>query len=943
MNENQKNYEPSLIEGRLYQFWEESGFFRADPESQRPPYCIILPPPNVTGALHMGHALVDTLQDILIRWKRMLGYEALWVPGTDHAGIATQAVVERHLYTTTGKRKGDYSREEFISQIWNWKEKCEGQILSQLKKLGCSLDWNFLRFTMDKESSQAVLAMFKKLYDEGYIYQGNRLVNWDYALKTAISDDEVEHEQRDSYLWFIRYPLTSGKGSITVATTRPETMLGDTAVAVNPNDERYAHLIGKTISLPFTQREIPIIADSYVDPAFGTGAVKITPAHDFNDYEMGLRHNLPMINIMNIDGSINEHGGEFAGLSMEKGRELIVLKLKELSLLERVEPHANRVGISYRSKVVIEPYLSKQWFIAMEPFKEKILSAVRDQRVKIVPEHWDKVYYHWIENLKDWCISRQLWWGHRIPIWHHVSDPERKICYVGEGLPVEVQKNPDEWKQDEDVLDTWFSSALWPMSTLGWPNDTPSLQKFYPTSVLVTGHDILFFWVARMIFMGEYALGDVPFRESFIHGLIYGKSYWRENASTGITYVSLKERASYERGEPVPSDVQFKWEKMSKSKGNVIDPIEIIEEFGADSLRMTLCHSTTHARQIDLDLRRFEEYKNFANKIWNASRFIFMNLDTPATFSSEHMAEGLNLSQLTLDDKWILSRLQDTIRSTHQRLEAYEFSEVAKGLYEFFWDEFCAYYLEMCKPYLFAKQGTQVEKSNKQKLLVYILLSFTRLLHPIMPYITEELFLLLKQRFSPLSSPPPRIDPYMNDLLHALSHTACIISPYPTPLLTPSQEEVEQFKLLQEIVHAIRNIRAEMQVPLASPIEVYLASSEPSIGDLLRANTSIFHSLIKIKKIHFSHPDLSSASLAIVHGVTILVPLPSELRDKEFSRLTKELEKQKSLIESLQSKLQNSSFIERAPIELVTKTKTTLQDAEKLASEISSKLTSLQN
>lgn len=942
MDENQKNYEPSLIEARLYQFWEGRGFFRADPKSNKPPYCIILPPPNVTGALHMGHALVDTLQDILIRWKRMQGFEALWVPGTDHAGISTQAVVERHLYATTGKRKSDFEREEFVSHIWKWKEEYEDRILNQLKKLGCSLDWDYLRFTMDKESSMAVLAMFKKLYDEGHIYQGDRLVNWDSVLKTAISDDEVEHEERSSFLWFIRYPVTGGEGFITVATTRPETMLGDTAVAVNPKDERYAHLIGKRVTLPFTGREIPIIADGYVESGFGTGAVKITPAHDFNDYEMGQRHNLPMINIMNMDGTVNENGAEFAGLSMEGAREAIVLRLKGLSLLEKVEPHTNRVGISYRSKVVIEPYLSKQWFIGMEPFKEKMLSAVRDKRVKVVPEYWDKVYFHWIENLKDWCISRQLWWGHRIPIWHHVSDPKRKICHIGDDLPEEVKRSPDEWRQDEDVLDTWFSSALWPMSTLGWPEKTPSLKKFYPTSVLVTGHDILFFWVARMIFMGEYALHDVPFHETFIHGLIYGKSYWRENPKTGITYVSQKERAGFEKGEPLPSDVLFKWEKMSKSKGNVIDPIEIIEEYGADALRMTLCYSITHARQIDLDRRRFEEYKNFANKIWNASRFIFMNLGTNENFSSDDLAEGLDLSALTVDDRWILSRLHATVSMTNQKFTSYEFNEVAKLIYEFFWDEFCAYYLEICKPYLFGKEGSAAQKKNKQKLLTFILLTTTRLLHPIMPFITEELFRHLKERFSPQALQSPS-DPYMKDAINALSHDACIIAPYPTPILHEDTEAKEQFAILSELIYTIRNIRSEMQVPLAFAVDVYLSSEDTSLLSLIEANQVILQSLVKIKKIHFSRPNLPSASLALVRGITILIPLPSELREKEVTRLTKEIAKQQALIESLQGKLQNESFIQRAPPELVNKTKLSLSEAQALTTELESKLTLLQS
>lgn len=501
-------YDPKLVEEKWYLFWKEGGYFKADPHSKKPPYCIVIPPPNVTGVLHMGHALVDTIQDILIRWKRMQGFEALWVPGTDHAGISTQTVVERNLYIQTGKRRKDFSREEFLAHVWNWKEKCESEILGQLEKLGCSCDWSRLRFTMDEGNNRAVRAAFKTMFDDGLIYRGDYLVNWDPVAQTALSDDEVEHEERPSFLWHIRYPLSDGSGSITVATTRPETMLGDTAVAVYPSDERYAPFIGKQVSLPLTDRTIPVIADPFVDPAFGTGAVKITPAHDFNDFEMGGRHHLPRINILTPDARINEAGGPFVGLSVEEARIAVVHELKKQGFLVKIDPYLLRVGVSYRSKAVIQPYLSKQWFVKMTHFKDKLVSAVKDQRIKLIPPHWEQTYFHWIDNLRDWCISRQLWWGHRIPIWYGASG--QILCWSGEGEPPEVEKDPSNWTQDPDVLDTWFSAGLWPFSVLGWPKKTEELKKFYPTAVLVTAHDILFFWVARMILMGEYIMKSPP-------------------------------------------------------------------------------------------------------------------------------------------------------------------------------------------------------------------------------------------------------------------------------------------------------------------------------------------------------------------------------------------------------------------------------------------------
>ncbi len=924
-------YDPSIVEEKWYLFWEEGGFFQPQNKSTKAPFCVILPPPNVTGVLHMGHALVNTIQDILVRYMRMKGHKTVWIPGTDHAGISTQSVVEKHLFATLGKRRADFSREDFLQQVWLWKDEYAGKILSQLKKLGSSLDWSRLRFTMDDVSTRAVKTMFKKMFDDGLIYRGDYLVNWDPLLQTAIADDEVEHEEIASSLWYFNYPVEGEEGRfLTIATTRPETMLGDTAVAVHPNDERYADLIGKKIRLPLTNRLIPIIADRYVDPKFGSGAVKITPAHDFNDYEIGVRHNLEMINIMAPDATIN-------GMTVEAARIDVIQKMKALGLIEKIEPHTLRIGISYKSKAVVQPYLSKQWFIKMEPFKENLLNAVRSGKVKIVPKDWEKTYFHWIENLRDWCISRQLWWGHQIPVWHNKTNPELMICHIEEGLPEEVLKNPHDWVQEEDVLDTWFSSALWPLTTLGWPDNTDDFKTFYPTSTLITGHDILFFWVARMILMGEYATGKVPFEQTFIHGLIYGKSYWRVQDDGNIAYTPAKERLAYELGEPLPKEVLSKWEKMSKSKGNVIDPLEIIGEYGTDAMRFALTSSVTHARQIDLDRRRFEEYKNFANKLWNATRFILLNLE-----DLSELQESLNPSLFTLDDRWILSRLNQTIQEMNHKFTNYHFNEAAKQIYEFFWDEFCAYYLEMCKPYLFAKVGAPETRVNKQHILLIILLASVRLMHPIVPFITEEIFALLKERFQIKASK----DSYLSDVLATLSSEACIVAPYPEELAPSdiSKEVEREFELLREVVYALRNIRAELQVPLGQSIDVYLMGDDNKILKFIYDNRQILHSLVRIQNIESSHQhDLLSAAgaTAIVKGIKIFVPLPTELKAKEKLRLTKELDKLTLQLQALEQKLQNPEFTSKAPEALVSKTKQSLAETLQAHTEIGLKLTRL--
>ncbi len=924
MDELPKSFDPKSVESKWYSFWERGGYFKPDMSSHQKPYCIVIPPPNVTGVLHMGHALVDTLQDILIRWKRMLGRKTLWIPGTDHAGIATQTVVERHLYEKTGKKRTLFTREEFLEHIWEWKKKSEKDILSQLKKLGCSCDWSKLRFTMDEGCNQAVKTCFKKMFEDGLIYQGDYLVNWDPLTQTALSDDEVEHEERDSYLWYIRYPVIGG-GFLEIATTRPETLLGDVAVAVHPKDPKYQTFIGQMVELPLTKRIIPIIADPFVDPTFGTGAVKITPAHDFNDFEVARRNNLPMLNIMTPDGKIQE--GPYMGRTMEEARLAILKDLKDLCF--KKEPHKLRVGISYRSKAVIQPYLSKQWFIKMSHFKETLISAVKEKRVSLIPKHWEETYYHWIENVRDWCISRQLWWGHRIPVWYKENGD--MICYDGEGHPPGY--NPS-WKQDPDVLDTWFSSALWPFSTLGWPSQTEDLKTFYPTSTLITGHDILFFWVARMIMMGEYVMGSVPFQESFLHGLIYGKSYWREGQA-GVHYVGKGEKRTYDLGETLPQDVYSKWEKMSKSKGSVIDPLELIEEYGTDAVRFALASSVTYARQIDLDLRRFEEYKNFANKIWNGARFVLMNLE------EESLEPGIDRSLLQLEDKWILSVLNRTIREIHESFERYAFDRAAAKAYEFFWDDFCSIYVELTKPILFGKAGDRHVRANKERLLVIVLLSAIRLMHPISPFITEEIFSLVKKKFP--HAKQGTCDPYTEEAIKALSQDACIVSSYPVVIAEGDiDEKIEaSFSLMLELVRHVRNIRAEMKIPLHEKTELYIVS-ESNAAQMVQVNQTILTTLTPTRAIHFvgKEPIFFGAS-AIIGTLKLMTPIPETLKAQEKKRLEKELEKSEKVLTSLKNQLGNGDFLSKAPPHVVEKLEGQFNQVVQELEEIAARLKEL--
>ncbi|MBJ7449895.1 MAG: valine--tRNA ligase [Parachlamydiales bacterium] len=939
-----KAYSPTHVEDKWRQFWDKFEVFKANSPTTKPVFSIVMPPPNITGALHMGHALVSTLQDCIVRYKRMCGFETLWLPGLDHAGISAQTVVERHLIATEGKRRTDYERDDFVARIWQWKEEFGSKILQQLKAIGTSCDWSRLRFTMDDQANVSVRTAFKKLYDKGLIYRGDYLVNWDPVTQTAIADDEVEYEEHQSFLWHIKYPIVDSDEFVVVATTRPETMLGDTAVAVAPKDERYKHLIGKKILLPLSNRSIEIIADDYVDSEFGTGVVKITPAHDPNDYQMALRHQLPMINIMTPDGKINEEGGAFTGLAMDKARVAVADALEKQGFLIKKEPHTHRVGHSYRSKAIIEPYLSKQWFIKMEPFRKKLRAIVEDKQVTIIPKQLEQTYFNWIDNLRDWCISRQLWWGHRIPIWYKTDNPEICICEAN-GIPDEVKKNPDQWQQDSDVLDTWFSSALWPFSTMGWPEKTPDFNTFYPNSLLITAHDILFFWVARMLFMGIAVTDQVPFPQTYMHGLIFGKSYWKNLEGGGIQYIVGKERDEYDKGKTLPKDVHSKWEKMSKSKGNIIDPLQVINEFGTDAMRMALCASATSSPQIDLDQRRFEEFKNFANKVWNGARFVFMNLDSNNDLpglTSEDLSKGIDDSLLQLEDKWILSLLNATVKKVNHLITHYQFDAATQLAYDFFWKEFCANYVEIVKPHLFGKQGSAALRCNKQKILSVVLCQSIRLLHPMAPFITEELFSLLKNRFKDASVSSN--DRYTTEMIKALSATCCAQSVYPQVILDSDiNEKIEEtFNLIQDVVYSIRNIRGEMKLSPGLRTDIYIIGQD-SHWQTVKDNQDVIASLIPVNKIHCVEqaPTLAFAGSALVHGINLLVPLPEEMKEKEKLRLVKEQEKTLLNLNRTKDQLSNEEFCQKAPAQLITKLKEQLKECELKVIEIEKKLLDL--
>ncbi|OHB33919.1 MAG: valine--tRNA ligase [Desulfuromonadaceae bacterium GWC2_58_13] len=866
-----KGYEPQDVEKKWYQAWESQGCFHADEKSPRPHYSIVIPPPNVTGVLHMGHALNNTIQDILVRWKRMCGHEVLWMPGTDHAGIATQNVVEKQL-AAEGRARHDLGREAFIERVWKWRAESGGQIINQLKRLGASCDWERERFTMDEGLSSAVREVFVSLYEDGLIYRDNRLINWCPRCHTALSDLEVEHEEKKGNLWHLRYPVKGSERCLVVATTRPETMLGDTAVAVNPEDERYRDLIGQTVVLPLMEREIPIIADDYVDREFGSGAVKITPAHDFNDFEVGKRHNLEFINIFDESGYVNENGGAYSGMERYAARKQVVADLEAKGLLEKIEEHGNAIGECYRCRTVIEPYMSKQWYVNVGPLAEKAIEAVKDGRTRIVPEQWEKTYFEWMYNIKDWCISRQIWWGHRIPAWY-CGDCEQ-ITVSRRDASVCVHCGGTDLRQETDVLDTWFSSALWPFSTMGWPEKTETLKKFYPTSCLVTGFDILFFWVARMMMMGLKFMGDVPFREVYIHALV--------------------------------RDAQG--QKMSKSKGNVIDPLTVIEEYGTDAFRFTLAAFAAMGRDIKLSTDRIAGYRNFANKLWNASRFTLMNLE-----DFDPVGIDLDKLQLSLADKWILSRLSEASRDANQALKEYRFNEAASVLYVFTWNSFCDWYIELIKDDLY---GSDPEvKARAQSVLYVVLESLLRLLHPLMPFITEEIWHAL---------PGERPAAFIVD------------TPYPTGeggLHDP--RGVARMELIMDVIKGIRNIRGEMDVAPSKQVVAVLDCKSESSAATLADGQGYIRTLARVGELTLGVGVKRSeqAATQVAGDVEILLPLAGLINvEEEEKRLLKEIAKVEKDVAMFSQKLSNESFVANAPRHVLEKDRGKLQEAgEKLA------------
>ncbi|MDD4546149.1 MAG: valine--tRNA ligase [Oscillospiraceae bacterium] len=844
-----KTYEPNEAEDRIYRFWTEGDYFHAVPNSGKKPYTIVIPPPNITGQLHMGHALDNTLQDILIRWRRMQGYEALWMPGTDHASIATEAKIVEAM-AKEGISKKDIGRDAFLKRAWEWKETYGNRIVNQLKKMGSSCDWERERFTMDEGCSKAVREVFVRLFEKGLIYRGERIINWCTHCRTSISDAEVEFEEKDAAFYHLRYPLADGSGFLELATTRPETMLGDTAVAVHPDDERYAHLIGKNVILPIVNKEIPIISDNYVEMDFGTGVVKITPAHDPNDFEVGLRHDLPVVTVIDEGGIMNPLAGKYKGMTIMECRKAIVKELEEKGWLVKTEPLKHNVGSCYRCRTVIEPRVSLQWFVKMEPLASPAIDAVKNRDTHFVPERFEKIYFHWLDNIRDWCISRQLWWGHRIPAWYcqdcgHVS--------VSRDDPTVCEKcGSSNIKQDEDTLDTWFSSALWPFSTLGWPDKTPELDYFYPTNTLVTGYDIIFFWVVRMMFSGLEHMGKVPFDTVFIHGLV--------------------------------RDAQG--QKMSKSLGNGIDPLEIIEQYGADALRFTLATGNSPGNDMRFTTEKVEASRNFANKLWNAARFILMNIgDNKVEF-------GLP-DRLELEDKWIVSRFNSVVAEITENLEKFELGIAVQKLYDFIWDNFCDWYIELCKTRL---QGENA--SGGRQVLVFVMTGILKMLHPFMPFITEEIWQTLPHEGETLMKSPW---PEFSSALH-----------FP--------EEEKEMERIMEAIRAIRNCRAEMNVPPSKKAPVYI---ETAFIPTFEKGKMFFEKLAWASEIKVgSSFELDGAVSIVTADATIKIPM-EELVDKdaERSRLTREKEAVKKQLDGVMARLNNQAFTSKAPADVVNTAK----------------------
>lgn len=857
----EKSYDPRKVEGKWYSYWIKRNYFRADENSNRPPYSIVIPPPNVTGVLHIGHALNNTLQDILVRYKKMQGYNVLWMPGTDHAGIATQNVVEKQLMEE-GLDRHILGREKFIERVWKWKEQSGGTIINQLKKLGASCDWSRERFTMDEGLSEAVKEVFIRLFQEGLIYRSHYIINWCPRCQTALSDLEVEHQEILGKLYHLKYPFREGDGFVEVATTRPETMLGDTAVAVNPEDSRYKSHIGRKLILPVVGREIPIIADPYVDIEFGTGCLKITPAHDFNDFEIGIAHNLPQVKVIDEEGRINENGGPYQGMDRFECRKRIVEDFTRDGILIKIEDYHHKVGHCYRCKTIVEPNLSLQWFLRTKPLAIPAIEAVREGRTKIIPEVWEKTYFEWMENIKDWCISRQIWWGHRIPAWYCERCGE---IIVDKKEPSSCGKcGSKQLKPEEDVLDTWFSSALWPFSTMGWPEETRELKVFYPTSVLVTGFDILFFWVARMLMMGIKFMGDVPFRDVYIHGLVRD-----------------------ERGE-----------KYSKTKGNVLDPIELIDRFGADALRFTLASLTMPGSDLKLSESRTEGYRHFVNKIWNASRFVLMNLD--GIDSNEFL--NFPEEEWSLPDRWIMGKLNQSIHGIKKALDGYKFYEASHILYHFIWHQFCDWYLELAKVYLYKSDDPKRRRITQERLL-WMLDNILRLLHPFMPFITEEIWQKLPIR--------REVDSIM-------------ISKFPEPRDGAYDPELfREMEFVIDIITTIRNIRAEMNVPPSEQIEVIFRTKAKEAKKEIEKNLIFISHLAKLRETkigeELQRPPYSA--FAQLQDVEIYIPIGRSRMEEEVKRLKKEISKVEKDISFINKKLSNEQFLTKAPKEIVEEEK----------------------
>ncbi len=908
----EKVYQPHDIEKHWYQEWKSQGYFQPT-ESGGQPFCIMIPPPNITGTLHMGHAFNNTVMDSLTRYHRMCGDNTLWQPGTDHAGIATQMVVERQL-NAAGTSRTELGREAFLDKVWEWKEQSGNTISQQLERLGSSVDWSRERFTMDEGLSKAVREVFVRLHDEGLIYRGKRLVNWDPVLHTAVSDLEVISEEENGHLWHMRYPLTDGSGHLVVATTRPETMLGDSAVAVHPEDERYKHLVGKSVNLPLCNRQIPIIADDYVDPEFGSGCVKITPAHDFNDYEVGKRHDLPMINIFTTDAKINQHAPSvYQDMDRYDARKKIINDLNELDLLEKIAEHKLMMPRGDRSGAVIEPLLTDQWYVKIEPLAEPAIKAVEDGTIRFIPENWNNTYFEWMRNIQDWCISRQLWWGHRIPAWY---DDQGNIYVAHNESEARSKHNLDDsisLRQDEDVLDTWFSSALWPFSTLGWPEKMPELKEFYPTSVLVTGFDIIFFWVARMIMMGMKFMDDIPFKDIYIHGLVRD------------------------------SDGQ----KMSKSKGNVLDPIDLIDgitleglvdkrtkglmqpkmaakievstrkqypegipAFGTDALRFTFAALASTGRDIKFDLNRIEGYRNFCNKLWNASRFVLINCE------DQPVAGQIDFSSLPTTDRWILSRQQELTDMVHHDIQNYRFDLAAKALYEFTWNEFCDWYLELIKPVMFSND--EQAKQHTRHVLLEVLENLLKLLHPIIPFITEEIW----------QSIAPKL---------GINDKTIMLQAYPISnndlVDVASAAEIDWLK---EFIAGVRKIRSEMNIPPSKAVPALLQQCSETDIKRLKTHRNALDKLAKLESITIlTTEDAPEAALALVGEMKVLIPLAGLInKEEELQRLSKDIAKLEANIEKTQNKLNNPNFKDKAPAAVVEKEQDRIREQEKTLAEL---------